>query len=726
MDDNIIFRIQKTGTTILVWKDRTGTGDFYSVSGYIPKTNIFTLLTITVSGTTIKLYENGILKTTSITSGNEEIAISTSNIGRDNKDQYYFDGKLDEFKIFNRSLNTTEISNLYNYGNINGSSISPNFSVYVTDKWDGSDVNNISVLIDDTTYTNSTGNTVTTSLLQNDTSTYLIQVSANDYFSKNYSNTNVSSNLAAELYQSIITFDLEEFFSGDSLSGNVTIDGVTKTDSETWYLSAGTYNATASVVGYIDLVSEFNVSALDNKNIVLSGIYDSLVNFTLNDVVTTDLIAVSSYVNISSLAGFSGSYSSVNGSIENIALLQGNYSVTVWADDYAYSYQNISVNSSSQGFIYSLYSYNSVWVTAKDSLSGVNLSNFTVDVYNALNTYQLSDGLTGLVKFNNITSGVYSALITKDGYSSTSYVLTVTGGSHQNLIAYLIDDSSSSIFTIKDIVSSSIIEDAQVSMYKSINSSWALVASKNSDITGRVQFSYSPNIEYKFVVDKLGYDQRTFFLEILFSTYTIRMTPNSTSIPDVNIGEWVYEISNYGYFYDDMVNNFSVSISSGTGTLEYYYLNVTNFDGVVSSFTCLNSYGCSDDLSFNITDATWNQTINVSYSIKETGRALKNFKTFYIIQNTAPEDTVHGWSDAGGDGFGSLEKAIAATILMLLIVGGVAVASLSLGVPAITASGIALAVTAGLMASVDFIPNYAAWLIGLGVLLIVVFGRGEI
>jgi len=155
-------------------------------------------------------------------------------------------------------------------------------------------------------------------------------------------------------------------------------------------------------------------------------------------------------------------------------------------------------------------------------------------------------------------------------------------------------------------------------------------------------------------------------------------------------------------------------------------LNVTEYNGTLHKVNCSNSYGCNDVFSFNITGATWNQTINVSYTVKESGRAAKTFRTFYIIQNIVADDTLATWKNVGGDGFGSLEKAFAATIILLILTGAAAVASLSLGVPAVSITGIVLAVGAGLMAAVGFIPVYVSWLIMLGVVMIVIFGRGEI
>jgi len=235
-------------------------------------------------------------------------------------------------------------------------------------------------------------------------------------------------------------------------------------------------------------------------------------------------------------------------------LIQGNYNLTVWADSYAFAYSSIVINSTTYNSTYSLYSNNSLWVTAVNFNTGVSLNNFSVEVYNATLVYTFSDGNTGTAKENNITGGVYSVRVDKDGYSSAEYSLTMTGGSHQTLKAYLVQSGSSTIFTFNNIVTGANIEDLSVSMYKTINSTWTLVNAQYTDLTGRVQFAYVPNIEYKFVATGTGYVDKTFFLKPLFITYTITMTPDTQEEADFNTGDFYVSINPFTY-YDESTNN---------------------------------------------------------------------------------------------------------------------------------------------------------------------------
>jgi len=212
----------------------------------------------------------------------------------------------------------------------------------------------------------------------------------------------------------------------------------------------------------------------------------------------------------------------------------------------------------------------------------------------------------------------------------------------------------------------------------------------------------------------------------LFSSYTIRLTPDLVSVPDENTGAYVYSINNSGLFYNSLNNSFEVSISSGTGTLEYYDLTVTNFNGSSSSVNCLTADGCSDSFLVEVVDSYFGDFVTVEYSIKESGRSLKYFKNVYHVQDVFISSTLEAWKDVDDDTVDSLGKAFIAMIICFVTVGFVAVSSSMVGVPPVTASGVVLAMLVGVFAYVGFIPALAGGLVILGCIMIVIFGRGEI
>lgn len=81
-------------------------------------TNEWTHVSFTVNNTSLNLYINGVLdKSEEISSTYTNSTPSTSYLGwfRDYSPQYGFDGLIDEVRIYNRTLSTAEVADLYNW-----------------------------------------------------------------------------------------------------------------------------------------------------------------------------------------------------------------------------------------------------------------------------------------------------------------------------------------------------------------------------------------------------------------------------------------------------------------------------------------------------------------------------------------------------------------------------------------------------------------------------------
>jgi len=367
---------------------------------------------------------------------------------------------------------------------------------------------------------------------------------------------------------------------------------------------------------------------------------------------------------------------------------------------------------------------NSVWVTAKNLSSDASLVNFSVSISGADFSSSVNDSGSGRVVFDNVSSGVYSVVVSKDGFSSSSYVLSMAGGSQQNIVAYLFTGDDTVLFTTVDSFSNAIIEGSTGGLYSLLNDTWVLVSSQLSDITGRIQFDILSNVSYKFIFDAVGYDQKVVLLKPLFASYTARLDPSVSVTPDVNVGGWVFSLNNSGEFFNGVNNSFLVSVLSTMGTLEYYYVNITDESGLVTELFCGVAGGCDNSTWLDISGASYDDVIGIELWVKESGVVLKYFKTLYLVQDVYNDFTARAWRDAD---FGDLEKALAASLVLLILVGFVSVGASFLGVPVVTVSAVVLGVGAEFFgAGIGFFPASIGHLIALGCLLIVLFGRGEI
>jgi len=599
---------------------------------------------------------------------------------------------------------------------------------------------NITLIYDLIERINANTTTATSSLQLNDTNLYNISIYADDYDTQNYYNYNISLNgsintiMIPSTKAIISAYDI--LTNNEVTTFNITYNDTIYSNSETltFPTGAGDYNLTFSKDGYYNLTQQFTLNASTNY-INFSDVYQTLLNITYKDILNTSSVLNNNGTLNITYNGTEHYYTTTNGTFLIRGLL-GNYSnIKARSDGYYYhTGDDFTASNSLENITYYFYLYNSVWLYAKEFSDGTNISNFSVTIYNEDNTYT-DDGVND-VKLNGLADGYYKVLFSKDGYYPAEYYITIEAGSFQTLTGYMVNSSEAlaeqTIFTAQDIISTNIITGVTISMSKLINSSWVLVSSKATDITGRAQISYIDGIEYKFIMSKDGYNTREFLLMPLYDSYIIRLTPNTTTATNYNVGSWNYYLSNYGIFYDDEENNFDLSLSAGLGTLEYYIAQVSN-QTATQTITCLNAYGCSDNIDLPIYNSVETDKVNIYLRVKEVGEVEKAFNYTYLIQDIYGTQTLWAWKDVTESraeatllGFSDLERVVIATILMLIVLGALATISVMVGAPTITITGIALIFMIYTLAFLTFVPFYSAHIVGLGALLIVFFGRGNL
>ena len=154
----------------LGWQINTAAGGKWVTLGYNLSTDTWSHIVTTFNGTDEKIYVNGILKntttfaaTTISTNSNNKILLGVAGWGVSNT---YYEGEIDEFKIFNRVLSQEEINASYNnglyklYHNFTDlSNGNYNYSAYAIDTSGNLEINNerkITISEDTCTYTSGT------------------------------------------------------------------------------------------------------------------------------------------------------------------------------------------------------------------------------------------------------------------------------------------------------------------------------------------------------------------------------------------------------------------------------------------------------------------------------------------------------------------------------------------------------------------------------------------
>jgi len=472
--------------------------------------------------------------------------------------------------FFSRSLSSSEITMIYEYGILASDSI--NFSVSVADFWDSDDINNIWVYVDGTNYTNSTGNRVTTNLLQNDTNTYNIQVGASSHFTRTYTSQSVASNLDAELYATDIKFRAY-LVNGSEIPVNVTIEGVTKGQNESFYLDIdNNILAEGDSGSFYSVNLTFNTSSRQNETLNLSGFYTTKLNVSPRDVLNNNTFNGSNITLIANDYAYNFTFSNVSDAVFNVTS-GNNYTLIIEnSERVTYNDSFVVLDSFNYSYYAYMYAYNSVWVYAFKQSDSSSIPNFNVTISNANNSYN-EVGSLGVARFDGVVSGSYDVSVSAVGYASASYSIVMTDNSFQVLNAYLSGATDTFIFLVKDKSTDNIIEDALIVQKRFINGSLTTIESKYSDITGRVQFTYENGIEYNFIASKSEYDDKSFLLEILFDTYTLNLDPVEVDNPDIYFDDVQRFLR--GYRFVNGSSYYAVDFVSDLGSLEYYGVNIS-------------------------------------------------------------------------------------------------------------------------------------------------------
>ena len=432
-------------------------------------------------------------------------------------------------------------------------------------------------------------------------------------------------------------------------------------------------NAELELGNYYIKVTAYDDNGLNNSDQHLVNVtYNALLNISAFN--STNKI-INYTVNVTGLND--SSFYSVNGNDTNngsvaIDVIYG-YDYFLFLDAEGFAYANATkeeVNYSDTMILYAP-PENSVNITVRDESSyGLVTQNITVvfSLVGGTQQYIIIDN-TGYFLFEGISAGNYTVSftsITPTVYTVRTYNVMIGERSTQFLQAFL-NSGTDVLFTYSDITSGDLLEDVGVSMYRIINSSWTLVETRATDITGRVQFSFVSNIKYQFISSLTGYEPKTFELDpILFTSYNVKMSKTAT-LPEEYTDVFIYTTPTK--FYDDKENYLDFRISSFQGVLTYYeYTLRTRYLNYSWNGTNLN--GGTDLVYFNLTNNTLmdkvyldiyyetsegiTNTLNYSYNIITGARS--NYTFMDMLENDY--------------GMGLLEKILIITFLAIVI-GGV-------------------------------------------------------
>jgi hypothetical protein len=205
-------------------------------------------------------------------------------------------------------------------------------------------------------------------------------------------------------------------------------------------------------------------------------------------------------------------------------------------------------------------------------------------------------------------------------------------------------------------------------MYRVIGGVWSPVESKLTDITGKAQFTYLPDTNYKFFLSKTDYQDYVFYLNpILFTTYDITME-RTTSVNLTVDFDGVSVIWSPNIFKNDEITPFSFIISSPNGLLIQYGFNLSA-TGNTNTSTGTNAIGSQLTTNLNVSNASGTDTVRMDYYYLTTLSGRRDFTVYLPIQHLGTGNTTMLTNKDVTYGLTIFERVLFVTFIIIFVTG---------------------------------------------------------
>lgn len=602
--------------------------------------------------------------------------------------------------LFNKSYTNVNISNNFQ-GNLSQYPI-----VYLTNKWNNSNISSFNLLINSISYS-SINQYVFIPL----NSSYDITINATNYINITTTKSILENTLnQINISQSIINVSLKEFDSNISLS-NFTIN-ITGYNSlinvsgynTTIYPNSGIYNLSNIIDNtrnevYQLVYNNFSVDSLYIGNLHLY-VYEHYINVTVRDIVSNGFISNFSIQLVDLTDGSdTRSFNTTNGYVF-IPVVHHDYNISVFAEGYAYfnNSQTFSINQS-VNTTFNLYITNSFDIYFFNESNGVNLSGNNILTLLNNGIIQISNLTNNShAYFTNLSVGTYTITISSSGFETRYYQLEVEDRSYNVLNAYLLISTVNSVlFTAKDSDSGEVLSGVTVTISRWVNNILTNVEVIVTDITGSFTQNYDIDTRYDYSFVKSGYDTKNFSLNSVTSTAkNVLMDKSLSYTSDVDYANVLISYTPKS-FKNGMTYNISFLFFDNTDTLEYYGFNAS-FNGDVISASGINPSGevLQDSLFVNTSNIY--DYVLITYWYKKTTGERHEFIDKYTVYNagslTWAENRHNTW------GLGLFERTMLATLIVVVLAGAGAMFVGGVGAGIMSLVGFGIIIKIGLLSGV--------------------------
>ena len=358
----------------------------------------------------------------------------------------------------------------------------------------------------------------------------------------------------------------------------------------------------------------------------------------------------------------------INGSLL-ASNLTGDINITINSPLYAITSEIYEITKTIDAHNISVYGTNSISINIIDEILNTPIySNISIRFTGAGITWiNITNSSVFYIEDLNATN--YTLQFYSTDYATRTYMITVGNRTTQNLDAYMISDEFSTIFTIADKDTTSLLSDVSFGAYKQSGAGWVLISSTLSDITGKVKFYYDPIGSYQFYLTKTDYENLIFYLNpIIFESYNLQMEKSILLNYSFNLDN-IAIVYGPQTFNNTQVTNFTFLINSPYGSLISYGVNLT-YPGGSNYVSGSNAIGGSLTTLINISNATVFDVVHLDYFYTTTIAGRRNFSDNFPI--TFPDGTGTSTFVANRNktyGMGIFERILIATLIAIFIVG---------------------------------------------------------
>ena len=393
----------------------------------------------------------------------------------------------------------------------------------------------------------------------------LVNVTANI---TNFRNMTINLYNTTGLYASYFTTNTTQYVNFSvAFSNNTYFYNVTGANTTTQNIYSNTYT---------------NYIAIPKLNV-------SVYNFT------GSLVSANVTLNGSSCVGSSCLFNVLNGYP---------YSIVVDNVSYALEYRNITINTTpTMYYNITLYPTNSLNISLYNVNTGVLITSL-VGITITGSYINTSSTLTGNLILYPLEIGELEVRTNTTLFVESRNTIIVTNRSRQSLIIYLSPAGTTNNVTFTFYTPTSVlVDDVYIEQKVLTNTSYVLMMSAYSDITGMVYFSYNPSYSYQYTYSKTGYTTTTFILnpprqanyDITMAYDTGSITYNKLNITSSYSFNNVTKILTFSYIENDTtINNVSYTISkiingipviicsaTSSNTTGNFYCNTTGYNDIV-------------------------------------------------------------------------------------------------------------------------------------------------